>query len=324
MDTELFTLLNDFNDLTISNDDDEDFEDVNLNENYDETPNNLPVKYNDLIEAVFGIINKDPTFTAEIVDNVIILDNILFGLNPQLDDEAVSIKAILRLSEFHKRKIPQRNDPSWWEEKCSKFEDLMIHLRNCSTSNDFKINEKNEEILIKNEIVDFASKIVQKDYEFKGAVNINTNLLDMYKIAKYLECYFYKKVGSFYSEEMQFTNEYFEEFREYVLENLCNIDSKPYSCYLDLYLKYINQALLKVLRGAQNMLILFGPYGYDALSSNYDILDLNLHEIFEFRKEALEYFALNNLIELKLHDKKINLNNPNDYVNLIFRGASLV
>jgi hypothetical protein len=123
---------------------------------------------------------------------------------------------------------------------------------------------------------------------------------------------------------MQYTNEYFTEFREYVLENLYSIDSKPYSFYHELYVKYINQALLKVLRGAQNMLILFGPYGYNALSSNYDILDLNLHEIFEFRKEALEYFALNNLIELKLHDKKINLINPNDYVNLIFRGASLV
>ncbi|CAB4490966.1 unnamed protein product [Rhizophagus irregularis] len=79
MDTEIFNLLNDFNDLTISNDDDEDFGDVELNEIYDETPSNLPDKYNDLVEAVFEIINKDPTFTAEIVDNVIILDNILFG-----------------------------------------------------------------------------------------------------------------------------------------------------------------------------------------------------------------------------------------------------
>ncbi|CAG8750628.1 6621_t:CDS:2, partial [Rhizophagus irregularis] len=165
MDTEIFNLLNDFNDLTISNDDDEDFGDVELNEIYDETLSNLPDKYNDLVEAVFEIINKVPTFTAEIVDNVIILDNILFGLNPQLDDDNVSIKAILRLSEFHKRKIPQRSDPSWWEEKCSKFEDLMIHL--CSTSNDFKNYDKNDESLIRNEIVDFASKIVQKEYEFK-------------------------------------------------------------------------------------------------------------------------------------------------------------
>ncbi|RGB43724.1 hypothetical protein C1646_749525 [Rhizophagus diaphanus] len=155
----------------------EDFKDVN--ENYKESPSNLPEKYNDLIEAVFEIINKDSTFTAEIVNNVIILNNILFGLNPQLDDDTV-------------------------------------------------------------------------------------------------------------------------------------------------FIKYINQVLLKVLCGAQNMLILFGSYGYEALSNNYDILDLNLHEIFEFRKEALEYFALNNLIELKLHDKKINLINPNDYVNLIFKGASLV
>jgi hypothetical protein len=36
--------------------------------------------------------------------------------------------------------------------------------------------------LIRNEIVDFASKIVQKEYEFRGTVNINTNLLDMLNI----------------------------------------------------------------------------------------------------------------------------------------------
>jgi len=38
--------------------------------------------------------------------------------------------------------------------------------------------------------------------------------------------------------------------------------------------------LMKVIRGAQNILILFGVYGYKALLD--DILDLDLQEIFEF------------------------------------------
>jgi len=55
---------------------------------------------------------------------------------------------------------------------------------------------------------------------------------------------------------------------------------------------------MKVIRGAQNILILFGVYGYEALLNNSDILDLQ--EIFEFKRDALRYFALNNLIVYKL------------------------
>jgi hypothetical protein len=328
-------LINLFNNLDIESE--EEFED-NLEYNYDQIIDDyayvqekidhekciLPEKYNDLINAVFVIINKDPTFTAEIVDNIIILDNILYGLNPQFKDGLLPFKAILRLSEFNKRKIPQRNDPTWWEtSKCSKFEDLMSHLRNYSCENNKKY-DANEVILIKNDIIDLACKIVQKEFEYKDDVTINTSLLNMFNIANYLERYFYKKIGSFYSEEIKFTNEYFIEFSDYVLKKLVSFDSRNYKFHNEYYVKNIKVALLKVLRGAQNMSILFGPYGYDAFSNNYDIMDLTLQEIFEFKREALSYFALNNLIELKLHNKKINLIDPDDYVNFIFRGASLI
>ena len=55
---------------------------------------------------------------------------------------------------------------------------------------------------------------------------------------------------------------------------------------------------MKVIRGAQNILILFGVYWYEALLNNSDILDLQ--EIFEFKRDALRYFALNNWIVYKL------------------------
>lgn len=282
---------------------------------------NLPDKYNILIDAVFEIIDKDPTFTAEISDNIIILDNILYGLNPRFKEEEVPYKPILRLPEFINRKIPQSNDPRWWGEKCSKFEDLMGHLMSSSIE-DINYTEMNNN-LIEKEIINLASKLVQKVF-MNVKINIDINLLNMYHIAKYLELYFHKNSESFYFEEIKYTSIYFKEFNCKVLNELCRIDERYHSYYGEKFEKQIDLALFKVLRGAQSMLILFGPYGYSALENNYEHNDLNFTELTEFNNEALKYFALNNLIELKLHNKKIHLLNSDDYVNFIFRGASLI
>lgn len=317
-------LLKLFNNLNINEDDGEFeiIEDESLSI-YKEYYTKIPNKYKNLINSIFEIINEDPTFTAEISDNVVILDNILYALNPRYREEEIPYVSVIRLPEFNKLKISQRNDPKWWEEKCSKFEDLITHLRNYSNNygNDenYEINTK----LIEEELIDFACKIVQKYFEYK-TVKIDINLLKMYHIAKYLELYFYKNISSFYFDEIQYDNEYFKEFNEKVLKKLCIEDNKYYFYFGELYKKQINSALLKILRGAQNMLILFGPYGYHALENNLHILNLDLNEVFEFKNESLKYFALYNLIELKLYNKNINLINANDYVNFICKGASLI
>jgi hypothetical protein len=281
----------------------------------------LSDKYNSLIEAVFEIIDKDPSFTAEISDNIIILDNILYGLNSRFKDDEVPYKPILRLPEFINRKIPKNNDPRWWGEKCSKFEDLITHLSN-SSKEDIKYTELNKN-LIEKTIIDLASKFVQKVF-MNVKINIDINLLKMYRIAKYLELKFYKKAESFYFEEIQFSNFYFKELNGKVLDELCNVDERYHSYYGEKFEEQVDLALYKVLRGAQSMFILFGPYGFYALENNYEHIDLNFTEICEFNNEALKYFALNNLIELKLHNKNIHLLNPDDYVNFIFKGASLI
>lgn len=47
---------------------------------------------------------------------------------------------------------------------------------------------------------------------------------------------------------------------------------------------------------------------YESLCDNADYIDLNFKEIMGIKKEALKYFALNNVIELKLYNKKIHVN----------------
>src|SRR2546429_1233101 len=174
-----------FDNLKIESDDENEDNFVSFNEILDNNTdtyaqeNNLfeydllPDKYNNLMKAIFAIIGNDPTFTAEIVDDIVIIDNILYGLNPLCKDDLLPIKPIIRLSEFNNQKIPQRGDPVWWDSKCSKFEDLMSHLRNSSCENNKKF-DKNDEILIMQKIIDLAYKLVQKEYEFKNGIEIKT------------------------------------------------------------------------------------------------------------------------------------------------------
>jgi len=62
-----------------------------------------------------------------------------------------------------------------------------------------------------------------------------------------------------------------------------------------------------------------------AIQKNEKILkNLDFQVIFDFKREALRLFALNNLIILKLNNKSVNLFNLNDYVNFIFKGASYI
>src|SRR5688572_21785963 len=212
-------LMDLFNNLKIESDDeDEEFEDniVSYDEildNYTDTQDNnyllendfCPDKYNNLMKNIFSIIGNDPTFTAEIVDNIVIIDNILYGLNPLYKDDLLPIKAILRLSEFHNQKIPQRGDPIWWDSKCSKFEDMMSHLRNSSCENNKKF-DNNDVILINQKIVELACKLVQIEFECRSGIEIKTSLFDLFNIANYLESYFYnKKIGSFYSKEINYS-----------------------------------------------------------------------------------------------------------------------
>lgn len=277
-----------------------------------------------LLASVIKINAEDPTFSAEIVDNVVILNNILYGIIYPPKKELIQLtqfKCILRLPAFHKQKIPQRDD-RWWDKNCSKFEDLMIHLKNSADNNETESEYYEPEIL--DEIIDLATQIVQDEYENMN-VKISTNLLKMFKIAKYLELYFQiNRIRSFYSEEQQNNTIYFNEFKTRILENLQNINPKNFFFHRKQYDGWIDRALLKVIHRSQNMLVLFGPYGYRALSKNCIMIDLDIKSIFEFKSDALSYFALNNLIELKLHNKKIHLRNLNDYVNIIFKGASWI
>lgn len=282
----------------------------------------LQNKYNNLIASLLDIINKDPTFAAEIVDNVIIINNILYFLNPQCNNKQKPYGPILRLSEFNKRKLPRRSDPKWWGEKCSNFEDLIKHLCN-STTDKIQIVDKSEIKEIEMNIIDLAYNLVQRDFEFKD-ITIKMDLLEIYNIAIYLEIHFNKSFGSLYSEEVQYTNRYFLEFRDNVLKKLAKPINKNYSYYQDSYEDQINLALYKILCGARNILILFGPFGYDALKDNLEFIELTWDDVCEFKKEALRYIALNNLVELKCNEKHNNLRNPNDYANFIFKGASLI
>jgi len=289
--------------------------------------NKLQPKYNNLIESIISIIMQDHTFNAEIFNNIIICNNVLFGLNQQYkkgDNNGVLYKAILRLPEFYKDKLPKKNDPCWWDLKCAKFEELIIHLRNSSHENHTYDDD------IKSKIINIASKIVQMDYEFKKT-DFNADLLDLFEIARFFETYFNNKIDSFLIEEIQVN---FDDYKKEIFLNLYNtnsnfrqyynLDANNFEQHYDAYLKQINIALLKLIRGAQKMLILFGPYGFNALLENYDYINLNINEIFEFNNSALRYFALINLIELKLYNKNVNIINLRDYSNFIIRGSSII
>ncbi|SRR6266498_4291623 len=278
-----------------------------------------PMNYNSIMQNLLKIIKTNKNFKANIFDNVIILDDILFGINYFFDDKAISFKPILRLPSFNKLKIPQKGDPSWWNICCSEFENSIVHLRNSSFDNPtFNIrNIFGQTNILENEII----KLIISNLKDNNKIEIN--LIQMYIISLYLENFFIEhKLESIYSEEFLYTNKYFSKFGKLTIEFLKNND-QYFSFNVDFYLKYINQSLLNVLYGARNTLILFGPYGYDALHENLEYIDLNIQEIFGFKQEALIYFALNNLIELRLHGKKLHINNPNEYANVICTGAKL-
>lgn len=308
-----------FNNLQIEDSDESDDIDELLNFRNMEDPKN----YDCIMQNLLKILTTDETFKANIFDKVIILDDILFGINLYfLEDDVVPYKPILRIPAFNKLKISQKGDPSWWDECCSEFENSMVHLRNSSFNNlSFNIHDIfGQSDIIENEIIKLIISILNNDFNFK----VDINLIQMFIISLYLENFFIKhKLESIYSEEFLYTNKYFTKFGKLVIEFLKNND-QYFSFNVSLYKKIINQSLLSVLFGARNTLILFGPYGYDALYENLEFINLNIREIFEFKQEALKYFALNNLIELKLHGKKVHVANPNEYASLICTGAKLL
>ena len=294
----------------------------NDDESFDEFHDTNRNSYECLLQNLIKIIkSSDKTYNINILDNLIILDDILFGINiaAELDDNVVLYKPILRLPAYNKQNIPQKGDPSWWDDCCTEFENSMIHLRNSSY---YFINNDNGDLYnppnIENEIIKLIISILN------SAKIIEINLVQMYIISIYLENFFiYNNIGSIYDDEQfLYTNKYFTKFRKLTLEFLESNDLY-FSYNINHYKKYINHSLLNVLYGARNTLILFGPYGYDALYENLEFIDLNIREIIGFKKEALKYFALNNLIELKLHNKKYHINNLNEYVSVVCKGARL-
>lgn len=289
-----------------------------------------------LLNNVYMIINDDPRFTAEIVDNVVILKNKLYSM--KLNSNKPVNKVILQLPESCKEKIPSRNDFNLWKENFEVFDSIRDHLMRDSHKKSNKFiedlysknirNENDNNVAdIKKQIITLAIDMIYKMCE-PNKVNFNMKLPKMYEIASYLERFYNEyNIGSFYSEKQHFTNKYFIEFSKPILTKL-KLTKYNYFLYkndLNLWKDNINDALLKVIRGAQNILILFGPFGYDALLKNeIFIKQLDLQAIFEFKREELRFFALNNLIDLKLNNKKIHLFNSNDYVNIIFEGATLI
>jgi len=266
------------------------------------------------------------TYKINIFDNVIILDNILFGINVHFfeeedKDNILPYKPILRLPAFNSQNFPQKNDPKWWNAYCSEFECSMVHLRNSSFGNSSSnINEIfSQPNVIEFEITNLIISILNNNNDN----TLEINLVQMYIISIYLENFFIKNnIGSIYNDEFLYTNKYFTKFGRLALEYLNSKD--PYFSFnVDYYEKHINNSLLNVLYGARNTLILFGPYGYNALYENLAYIDLNIREIIGFKREALRYFALNNLIELEIHNKKLHINNINEYVSIICNGAQL-
>jgi len=175
--------------------------------------------------------------------------------------------------------------------------------------------------VVRRNIIELANRIIQKEYEFKN-IKIDTNLLEMFQIASYLEKYLSNFKISIYSTKFLFNISYFEEVGKLILRSLCERNNP--NIYFNNYNNFANQALLKILFGSQNMLILFDLYGYNTLKNNIKFIDLDLNKIFKFKFEALRYFALNNLYELEIYKKRTHLFNINDYIKIIFKGASLI
>ena len=323
---EIISLLDnlDINDYTDDDDDMSESEEKN-SQTYSENEFdqiNFPSSHRYLLTCVNNIIKKDPRYIAEIVDNVVIIKNILYGI--KLHSNELDTRSILRLPDSCNRSIPRRNDLNLWEDKFEDFDILRNHLREYSYDESNAFINNNLFDKIEKSVIELACTILQKECEDNRNVKFKTDLLEMYKIASYLERYYYaNNIGSFFTEKQQIKNEYFIKFNRPVLEKFSN--SLHYLCYKDLWEENVNDALLKVLRGAQNTLLLFGPYGYDALLKNEEYLNkLNLKTVFEYKRETLRFFALNILIDLKLDNKKIHLYNPSDYVNFIFDGAHLI
>jgi len=301
-------LLNLFNNLQINSDD----ECLELE------------SHDSIIRTLLRTIKKsEVTYNINIFDNIIIIDNILFGINMHYvedDSDNISLyEPVIRLPEFNEQKIPQKGDPRWWDDYCSEFESSMVHLRDSSNNNSsFNINNIiNQPDIMEYEIIKLNIIILNNSNP------LNVNLVQIYFISIYLEYFFIENnIGSIYDEEFLYTNKYFTKFRKLTIEYLKNND-KYFSFNSNYYEKNINRSLLSVLYGARNALILFAPYGYDAVKDNVDYIDLNIREIIGFKREALIYFAINNLIELKLHNKKIHIDNLNKYVSIISRGARL-
>jgi hypothetical protein len=313
----------------------------NLTINDEEEMSNLnnkevafPMKYNFLLDISRLLINE-PIFNMEIIDNVFIIDNVLFGLykqplslmNLSINDEknkdnkekALHI-SILKLPEFRDEKIPRKFDTNWWNSNCDAFDECMNHLMNDSIECNY--NMVFNDYIIKKNIIELTFKLVQKMYVNK---RIEYNIMKMFEIACYLERYFYiEKIGLFYSDKHDINSKYFTEFSKLALENVRNSPTIYYTLNRDLYIKNINRSLLNILHCSKNILILFGPYGFESIQKNEKFLNLDFQAIFDFKREALRFFALNNLIILKLNNKSIQLFNPNDYINFIFKGASYI
>ena len=269
-------------------------------------------QYNNFFKSIIEIIDNEFNFTCEIAENIIVINNILYAINMQSTQR---LKALLIIPIFYSKKIPRRSN-HWWDRNCSEFKDSMNHLRNSSYDDSDNYTCRYYMGDIRKEIINLTIEIIQKDYKYKK-IEHSTSLLVMYQIAQYLESKYFK--SDLFVEEFHYKNEYFNVLNEQILE-IITLD--PNINCIDKSI--INLALLKVLIGAKNTLILFGPYGYNALYENSNIINLDLQSIFEFKKEALEYFALQNIIELKLNNKKVKLNNPNEYLNIVFRGALLL
>lgn len=90
-------------------------EDEMLEENEEDSDNDIRIekeimKYTDeyqfvnLLRVIIKIIENNPAFNAEIVDNVVILNNILYGINTQFSEGNLPFKALIRLPAFNKQK----------------------------------------------------------------------------------------------------------------------------------------------------------------------------------------------------------------------------
>lgn len=285
--------------------------------------NKNKVYYNQIVEYITKLLKINESLKMNIIDNnIVIVDNILFGINTHFNHEdAFSYRPILHLPAFNNSQIPQKYDPLWWNDGCAEFANSMAHLRN-SSYNKLSINTDSvikQSNLIDIEIIKLVINIMRNEFD-----GIDLNLIQMYVIALYLEHFFYSNnLESFYNAKLLDDNIYFKKYKMLTLDYLRNHDKK-FHINLHFYKKNINKALLTILTGSKNILILFGPYGYDSLYENLEFIELDLKAIIGFNQTALKYFALNNLVEMKLFKKYLHISNLNDYVKLICEGAKLI